>query len=242
MESRHNEQTAMAAAAAHSTGAAPPAPLLESSPLPSVQRMQAERVNWRADAAASAALRAFCERMPKAELHAHLHGSIRPSTLAELVCRQEGVASTQAAQHVINTVLPSTKRSLTDCFKIFDLIHAVVRDEATVRRITAEMIQDCVADGVRYLEIRSTPRQLCDAPEGATKAQGVAHYVRAVLETVKQEEEAAAGKITVRLLLSVNRTSAVYVHRSAGCQPPALCVHAKITQRGIDKHGGRAGG
>jgi hypothetical protein len=31
-----------------------------------------------------AGLEAFCRAMPKIELHAHLHGSIRPATLAQL--------------------------------------------------------------------------------------------------------------------------------------------------------------
>lgn len=106
----------------------------------------------------------FCKRLPKAELHAHLHGSIRPSTLIELVAAADGLSGKPEAAEVISEVLPRADRSLRDCFRIFDLIHHVVQDSATLRRIALEMIEDCAQDGVRYLEMRSTPRQLRDGP------------------------------------------------------------------------------
>ena len=39
---------------------------------------------WASSAEPSAALLAFCRRLPKVELHAHLNGSLRESTLLEL--------------------------------------------------------------------------------------------------------------------------------------------------------------
>ena len=39
---------------------------------------------WRRRARRAAAIRWFCRRLPKVELHAHLHGSARLSTIADL--------------------------------------------------------------------------------------------------------------------------------------------------------------
>ena len=58
-------------------------------------------------------------------------------------------------------------RSLSDCFKIFDVIHRHVHSKHHVTRIVQEMLSDAHADGVTYLEIRTTPRPLRDRPAAA---------------------------------------------------------------------------
>lgn len=156
------------------------------------------------------------ERLPKAELHAHLHGSIRPSTLIELVRESSHLATNADAADVVARVLPAPSRSLRDCFRIFDLIHRAVRTEDAVRRVTAEVVSDFAADGVDYLELRTTPRAL---ERGSVVGQpddlddSLERYVLCVLETlaVREARAAAAGRsdITVRLLLSINRTASL---------------------------------
>ena len=49
-------------------------------------------------------------------------------------------------------------RTLSECFKLFDIIHRLTTDHATITRITQEVIEDFAADNVLYLELRTTPK------------------------------------------------------------------------------------
>jgi adenosine deaminase len=139
--------------------------------------------------------------LPKAELHAHLHGSIRMSTLVELVKECSALASEADA-------LDAIAKARSAPFRVFGLIHQAVCTEAAVRRITSEVVEDCASDGVDYLELRTTPRVLdaisCD---GFDVDAALERYVLCVLETLACMESEADTVITVRLLLSINRTA-----------------------------------
>lgn len=135
---------------------------------------------------------AWCEQLPKIELHAHIHGSIRPSTLQELLLEDAHFHGTEP-----RTLPPN--RSLDECFEMFHLIHQVVVSRAVLRRITVEAVEDFAKENVKYLELRSTPRAL--ERDGSSQTEYVAEVVSAL-------EECRARKdldIEVRLLLSVNR-------------------------------------
>ena len=141
----------------------------------------------------SCASEIFCKALPKVELHAHLHGSIRDATLLELA---EASGSTT---HVSQCKAAAYgDRSLSDCFKLFDLIHHLVTDVTTVRRITREVVEDFHAENVKYLELRTTPRAMPD----------IRAYCTAVIETLEQCSKELPG-IMCRILLSVNRSSSL---------------------------------
>ncbi len=50
------------------------------------------------------------------------------------------------------------KRTLSECFQLFDLIHRVTTDHATITRIATEVVEDLAADNVIYAELRTTPK------------------------------------------------------------------------------------
>ena len=162
----------------------------------------------------------FCKALPKAELHAHLHGSIRNDTLLELIARRglDKDALTAAA-----ALLSNPRRSLSECFRIFDLIHAAVGDAPTIRRITRECIADFAADRVTYLELRTTPRLVSGCAENnCSHDSGLECYIRTVVTAVTDMERDAPA-ITVRLLLSINRAASV----ADACRTVALAVQLR---------------
>ena len=69
-----------------------------------------------------------------------------------------------------------------------------------LRRITRELIEDLVQDGVVYAEIRTTPRELVG--EHLTEKEGI----DVILDEIKQSEQRMGNRIIVRLLLSINRS------------------------------------
>ena len=151
----------------------------------------------------AARLRRFCRRLPKVELHAHLSGSIRPSTLLDLSAEHRGSEGEERARNTLGLSRGATRetRDLRECFAIFDLIHDAVRTKENLRRITREVVADFAADNVKYLELRTTPR---DLPDG-TKRREYVSIVTSVLEAMSDLEE---GGITCRLLLSIDRATA----------------------------------
>ncbi|CAN0220832.1 unnamed protein product [Discosporangium mesarthrocarpum] len=135
----------------------------------------------------------FARLLPKVELHAHLHGCARPSTIKKV-----------GRDHGVNF---ESGRNLAVCFQIFDVIHQAVCDLATVQRIAQEALEDMAADGVLYAELRTTPRPL---PDGTSRRC----YVEGVLAVFRDFERKLAPDgspdgeqrgLIPRLLLSASR-------------------------------------
>lgn len=95
-------------------------------------------------------------RLPKAELHHHLDGSVRPETAVELGA-EVGIELTldEARSRMI---APERCADQAELLRFFDLPIAVLQTEKALERVTAELVDDLAADGIRYAEIRWGPR------------------------------------------------------------------------------------
>jgi adenosine deaminase len=96
-------------------------------------------------------------RLPKAELHCHLDGSVRPATLLELA-REDGIEmparSTEALRRYMRVPEGST---LEEYLERFETTLAVMQTAESLDRIAYELAEDAAADGVRYIEVRFAP-------------------------------------------------------------------------------------
>lgn len=95
-------------------------------------------------------------RLPKAELHQHLDGAVRPTTAVELAAEIGLPLSLDEARRRL--VAPERCASQAQLLTFFDLPIALLQTTTALRRVTAELVGEMADDGVRYGEIRWAPR------------------------------------------------------------------------------------
>lgn len=101
--------------------------------------------------------RDLIRRLPKAELHVHLDGSLRPQTMIELA-RGAGVELPSTDPGALaRHMLVDDARDLEDYLRRFDITIALLQDPDAIERVAYEMVEDAHADGLRYLEVRYCP-------------------------------------------------------------------------------------
>ncbi|MFM9108895.1 MAG: adenosine deaminase [Chloroflexota bacterium] len=106
------------------------------------------------ESAESAALSAFIDHMPKAEIHVHLEGSVRPRTVLELAAKN-GVPAPAADE-----------AGLRDFFTFTDFDHFIegyiavcstLRQPGDFARIVREIGEDAAAQNILYMELHFNP-------------------------------------------------------------------------------------
>jgi len=112
--------------------------------------------------------------LPKADLHVHLDGSVRFSTLIEFY-RAKGLNLPGGNEEGLRKLLKGTGESptLAAYIPLFGIVHRVLQDEVSLRRVTRELVADCAAENVKHLEMRFSPVLHCEGdltPESATDA------------------------------------------------------------------------
>lgn len=95
--------------------------------------------------------------LPRAELHVHLDGSLRPATMIELA-REAGIPLPAHDPDTLRRwMLVSDARDLEDYLKRFEVTIALLQRPDAIERVAYEMVADAAADGLRYLEVRYCP-------------------------------------------------------------------------------------
>lgn len=108
--------------------------------------------------------------VPKSDLHAHLDGSMRVSTLIELA-RELGVALPSYDEAGLREkVFKPSYASLAEYLLGFRYTCAVLLTPDAMERVAFEMAEDAVAQGVRYLEVRFAPQLLASTGEACVRA------------------------------------------------------------------------
>lgn len=96
-------------------------------------------------------------RLPKAELHVHLDGSLRPETMLDLASTAGVELPTSDVDGLRHYMRVDDARHLEDYLARFELTIALLQTPEALERVAWEMCQDAAADGVRYLEVRYCP-------------------------------------------------------------------------------------
>ena len=96
-------------------------------------------------------------RLPKAELHVHLDGSLRPETMVELARKSKVALPSYDPEPLRRFMLVDDAANLQDYLDRFDLTIPLLQTPEAVERVAYEMVADAARDNVRYLEVRYCP-------------------------------------------------------------------------------------
>jgi len=98
------------------------------------------------------------EKLPKTDLHVHLDGSLRLSTILELA-REQGVTlpadTPEGLRAAMN--LGRDAGNLVEYLKAFEITLQVLQNEEALYRAAYELAADAAAENVRYMEVRYSP-------------------------------------------------------------------------------------
>lgn len=143
--------------------------------------------------------------LPKVELHRHLEGAVRLTTLLD-VAAEYGVTLPESRPEALRRyvqVVPNDPHTSAHFLSKFAVLRRFFVSEAVIRRIVAEAIEDAARDNVCYMELRFTPKAL---------ARLMNYSFAQVVEWVCEATEAAQAQhaIRVRLLIAINRHESVH--------------------------------
>ncbi|HEV8600327.1 MAG TPA: hypothetical protein VGQ69_13275, partial [Gemmatimonadales bacterium] len=96
-------------------------------------------------------------RLPKAELHVHLDGSLRPETMLDLARKAKVELPASDPDGLRRFMLVSDARNLEDYLTRFDITVALLQTPEAIERVAYEMVEDAVGDNLRYMEVRYCP-------------------------------------------------------------------------------------
>lgn len=136
--------------------------------------------------------------LPKAHLHLHLTGGMRPQTLADLAAEQ-GRTLLPGLLDPGSVDLDATGlRGWLKFQRLYDAARALLIGPAEVQRVVREIVEDQAAAGVGWLELQVDPSSY------APRLGGLHRTVELVLEALGQAS--AATGVGTGLVLAGNRT------------------------------------
>ncbi|USS86193.1 adenosine deaminase [Fructilactobacillus cliffordii] len=101
--------------------------------------------------------RAEIQRFPKAELHCHLDGSIRPHTLRQIARSQGMAVDSNLMELTRKMVAPKKCENLEEYLEIFDFVLPFLQTVPALQRAAYDVMEQAHQDGVVYLELRFAP-------------------------------------------------------------------------------------
>ena len=169
--------------------------------------------------------------IPKVELHRHLEGSLRLTTMLD-IARQHGVTVPASMFNLSGLVQVQDKdpMTFTNFLEKFKTLRLFYKSPDVIYRVTREAVEDAAKDNVRYMELRFTPVAL-------SRAEGFP--LHDVMDWVVGAAQEAAEKqnIKVRLIASVNRHES---HELAEQVAWLAAEHMKDGMVGMDLAGNEA--
>lgn len=148
--------------------------------------------------------RVFYKSIPKVELHRHLEGSLRLSTMIE-IAREFDLDVPYRDTEKLRAMLqvqegdPFTHQNFLSKFQSLRLFY---QTPEVIKRLTREVVADAAEDGIRYMELRFTPVALT-----RIKDFSLGDAMKWVIASTNEASEEYG--IKTRLIASTNRHESV---------------------------------
>ncbi|KAF2087975.1 Metallo-dependent hydrolase [Saccharata proteae CBS 121410] len=145
--------------------------------------------------------RAFAQRLPKIELHAHLSGSISRDCLHHIWEQKTRLDPAVGLEDPLVAIPPGkVDYNLETFFPLFSsYIYKLCSDLPSIKYSTNAVLDAFRADNVVHLELRTTPRAI--PHHGITKTA----YVKTILDCIREHNEQPGNPMRSSLILSIDR-------------------------------------
>ncbi|MFB7662566.1 adenosine deaminase [Kitasatospora sp. NPDC056138] len=135
--------------------------------------------------------------LPKAHLHLHFTGSMRPATLLELAAKHRVRLPEALSSGEPPKLRATDERGWFRFQRLYDTARSVLRDEEDIRRLVLETAEDERRDGSRWLEIQVDPTSY------APRLGGLIPALELILDAVRDASERTG--VGIRVLVAANR-------------------------------------
>lgn len=153
-------------------------------------------------------LREKIKLLPKVDLHRHLEGSLRFSTIVEIATR-ERIPLPSHDPEELRRYVQVNEGELPDYHAFlekFRILRRIYSHRETIQRIAYEAVIDAAEDNVRYLELRFNPLALAQA-QGFSPMRVSEWVIDAGLRAAKER------KIRLNFLITITRDTDVETAR-----------------------------
>ncbi|MES2176859.1 MAG: adenosine deaminase [Gemmatimonadota bacterium] len=137
--------------------------------------------------------RDLLRQLPKAELHCHLDGSLRPQTMLDLGEELVKPMPAEDASGMREYMHVDDAQNLEDYLERFSHTLSVMQTAPALERIAYELAEDARRDGVRYIEVRYAP--VLNVREGLSLEEAVEAPLRGLARA--ESEFGIVGRVIV---------------------------------------------
>ena len=151
--------------------------------------------------------------LPKAHLHLHLAGGMRPATLADLAGEQGRTLPAGLLDPTSVDLDVTGLRGWLKFQRLYDAARSLLVGEREVQRLVAEIVEDQAAAGVGWLELQVDPSSY------TARLGGLQRTVEVVLDSLQSAGQRAG--VGTGLIIAGNRTR----------NPSETETHARVAKR-----------